>query len=61
MWFKKEIEEKGDNDFDAGDWQTSSSSHDMKIEFEDSKEDLSSRSKLSCMAISMDFHDYHGF
>ena len=48
MWFKKELdfdEEKGDNDFDAGDDETSLS-HDIKVEFEDTKEDLTSRSKL---------------
>ena len=48
MWFKKEHdfdEEKGDNDFDAGDDETSLS-HDIKVEFEDTKEDLTPRSKL---------------
>ena len=48
MWFKKEPdydEEKGDNDFDAGDDKTSLS-HDIKIEFEDTKEDTTSRGKF---------------
>ena len=50
MWFKKELdfdEEKGDNDIDAGDDETLLS-HDIKIEMEDTKEDLTSRSKLLC-------------
>ena len=48
VWFKKEPgfdEEKGDNDFDAGDNETSLP-HDIKREFEDTKEEITSRGRL---------------